>query len=1307
MKKLITLIGLLVLLVTSAQAPLLADDDWSDLREEERAVFGSEKEEKYPINAFLVEKEEWEDHHSLMILWAFKKTDYPRYRSLRVLPFWYSLNSKVDARKKYFIPLLLHYHRTDGISHMTANPLYYRDYSPHEQDTSITYLFWWGREQGNTYTDSYFFSPFFYINSYTWNDPERNSRGSEHISVSPLHYLASKSDEKGKAERRNWWFPIIPLTYHNWNSEGGHRNYLGLLDYSWRNTDEGSELKRFWLAPFLFWQGADNSFTYLFTPIYARTKTTGSEPLNENQAAPGESTWWAPIIPLIYHHSGSEGQSHTNLLWLFDWASTSEGLNRTWVMPFLFWKQDAYTIIPPFYFNLHAGKSKQDGASHHNALLLFNWGYNEEGSLSKFWFIPFVFHQPGESGYRYYVPFYCRPPGNTHQAGTSFGLFHYHSWQPGKETRWYGYLHYYNRDIAEKKKTNIWFLLYTSLKREDYSLKVVLPLYFTYTSAEKSLSVNILGLSRSIAAGPNPQIGVGAGKSEHGWYVDTDVSWLYDVVSVASRITVSSSEEALDTVGAHPDTSISEMITDGTANDTARAEDAEDTGVSLHGGIATPRENTRTFWGLHLLFGLTAVELADDTRHVRVLPLSWITWDKSSDNRVTWLLNYLHYKQEETEYLVFFPFYGMQREGSSFRKGYLLNAYWDEYDAHTDLRERTVLWPLVNWYRSPDKSGWRVFPLIWHKKWKDDNGSHMQTISPLYYGKRDRIADTGMKAFSISPLHVNYRYSRQGDGGRISMYPLVPLYYSSRHESETGTSKSVDTAKAIVPLYYKSTYQFTGDDGSAITSSTMVGLPLFYYHYNDTTSQVSGNDTVSTPAHQRQRTFFLLGVYDHVSPGYHHFNILGGLYSRTSSHQQNTETWNGLYWLASHRTSERNIQHFSRDRMGRQMAPVSMDTRRATTWLFPIIYTTATQSLEGQPRFRESHTITPLWYRSSRKYGEWNENQRHTTFWAPVVPLCYYHGEPGSSHLNLFWLFDWKSESYGGYSRTRFWAFPLYRYERDGTEQSTFVFPLFYYKKNQNFSGFLAMLFWSSYQQDTRDRQLHLFPLFMYRHIPGQTDLFAAGLYLHNSKNYRRQNFLFLADHRRWDNRDEDRYNLLLGSVHYGISPEVQKIRLAWGLLAGYERNRQSGDYTVDIAKILYGISREDGNFTHYLTPLYYYSRETDDETLLVLPPALSLFWSTGDESEKLQAIGLGALWYRNLDRDMHEERQMLLLGTLWNKVERPQRGYTSIGSFWGLLWEYETEEDTGFKKFSLLKFLFKRVETPGETYYKVLGVKI
>ena len=84
MKKLLVLFSFLVLLITSSQPPLMAGNDWSDLREDERAVFGSEKEEKYPINAFLVEKEDWEDHHSLMILWAFKKFSLLKFLFKRV-----------------------------------------------------------------------------------------------------------------------------------------------------------------------------------------------------------------------------------------------------------------------------------------------------------------------------------------------------------------------------------------------------------------------------------------------------------------------------------------------------------------------------------------------------------------------------------------------------------------------------------------------------------------------------------------------------------------------------------------------------------------------------------------------------------------------------------------------------------------------------------------------------------------------------------------------------------------------------------------------------------------------------------------------------------------------------------------------------------------------------------------------------------------------------------------------------------------------------------------------------------------------
>ena len=53
---------------------------WSDLNEGEREIYGSEREEKFPIRTLFMEKEEWDNHYSFMFLWLYKYTDYPKYK---------------------------------------------------------------------------------------------------------------------------------------------------------------------------------------------------------------------------------------------------------------------------------------------------------------------------------------------------------------------------------------------------------------------------------------------------------------------------------------------------------------------------------------------------------------------------------------------------------------------------------------------------------------------------------------------------------------------------------------------------------------------------------------------------------------------------------------------------------------------------------------------------------------------------------------------------------------------------------------------------------------------------------------------------------------------------------------------------------------------------------------------------------------------------------------------------------------------------------------------------------------------------
>jgi len=222
---------------------------WDDLHEGEHKIYGKEKEEKYPVKTLFFEKEDWENHYSLMILWFFKYTNYPRYKSLRFLPIYYGLNSKIDNRYNMFIFPLLSYFETDGNRKKSyiICPLYYSSVSNDMSDRSLFFLIWWGKEQYNYTKYSYqTILPIFYHKSET--NPERGY--SKHFWINPL--FVSWKETRNKNKKHLWWAPIIPLTFHNTDIYGGHRNILGVLDYSWHREDRYDSMERFWFFPFVF-----------------------------------------------------------------------------------------------------------------------------------------------------------------------------------------------------------------------------------------------------------------------------------------------------------------------------------------------------------------------------------------------------------------------------------------------------------------------------------------------------------------------------------------------------------------------------------------------------------------------------------------------------------------------------------------------------------------------------------------------------------------------------------------------------------------------------------------------------------------------------------------------------------------------------------------------------------------------------------------------------------------------------------------------------------------------------------------------
>ncbi len=1758
-KRFIFFLSIITLLIRAFPADAA---DWSDLDEGEHKVFGSEKEQKYRINAFFTEWEQWENHSSFMLLWLYKYTDYPKYTSLRFLPFWYSLSSKIDNRQRTFVPLFLWYNSIQGDEHFTINPIYYSSYDKTDSDRSFLWLLWWGGRNAQNYKSSYLFLPVFYKDSYRREDrPDRGylwinplffstgsvvSFGDTVISrtrnFSLLHYYSSESGMPSAAVERTWCVPIIPLIYRNSSPRGGHQNIFWLVDYSWWTNDGKDKMRRFWAAPFWFWKGGSDGYNNILPPLIVNLRSPNGESYSHflpfymdsrsisseynyverkyttayqkelitpfycsYRTSTGEKKWegdvqsssfwfpiiplyysagdvkegshrnlvwlldwhndtdgrtdrfwfmpfyfsgkdsyrhvlpplyiswwdagsrtvvsplwyyhrektgngpadterfsrlWIPIIPLIYassaspegshknilmlfdvtrdasgsmkhfwflpfvtwgrdsylhiipplylswkdqdsktvfsplwfyyrekaegdgaeterysrlwvplvpvvYTSSSPGGSHTNILALLDWSRDAAGkVNRFWFPPFTTWKRDSYFhVMPPLYLSwrdadeksvftplwyyhtekeagdkdtrperysrlwipslplLYASSSSPEG-SHKNIAMLFDWKWDASDNLKHFWFVPFVFHESGEGGYRHYFPFYFRPSGWTAERGLSYGPFHYDRWSPEENVQWRYLLHYYRNTPAEKQATNIWAPLYFSWERKKTSFTLFLPLYFDYQHSRNRLYVNILGISKSIASGPNPNVSLGVGKQETGYYVDTDISWLYDAVSLATRVTLkapwksSDNENGIDTTD---DPSMNGKPGEGPKK------------VSLSDKKSMGRENSRYFWGFKLLFGLTAFEMADSKRHFRLLPLSWITWDSESDDQMKWVLLYLSYKSSDFDYWVLFPLIGKQREGKSHREGYLLNIYWNEYYADEDLMERTFFWPIANWYRSPAKSGWRILPVAWHKETTVDGVHSGRTITPVFYSfSKERLADGKvLRNFSMSPLHF---YRRKADDEReikTQFYPVLPIYFTSSETlthrdavpmlpmknvkadppaSESGYTMT-SSRSFLFPLCYWGTESNTGlSSGRGKRSSFLVGLPFLYYSSYMTLEGGEGN---APPAETLiERTFFLLGYYSYSSPASRSSSFLFGLYRHTAeprARSSRLQLFYGLYTASGKGDSSESwlfplysrvnspdkreftlLLGFYRDTdypaeknsdfsllYGLFYTAVGHDPRSSyeggkllaytdrvrTWWILPLYYYEKRES-EDKPVQRSEWThYFWLWYKYYESHGE---DRYSSTMWFPVLPLMYYNATESRTHVNILGFIDTMSDSARSEGRLR--IFPLFyhgtspardrysfllglythsaypesrktvntflywitgtthRYfknrtyiegrsvEYDAAERTWWLAPLYYYQRTKSESGDVAQsdsmhlswfwyksydaydaqnyrsTFWCpiiplSYYNATRSyTHLNLLGLFDYmndssrnesrfwflplvynRTSPGESSRFILGLYLHSSSDYSRQNMLYVFDHRSWPLQQREGYGALLGLIDYEVSPEIKKFNLAYGLLMSYSGFRQSSDYKFNVLGFMYEQSWMRGTYRNYLTPFYYYEGSERGYTL-VIPPLLSYF--SGEEREKFQMVGLGALWYRNYKPEESTDRQMLLLGIPYYKVQRKERGYESHGVLWGLLWEKETETETNFSKTSVLKFVYKRVDMNGEVYHRVLGIR-
>lgn len=1215
-------VKLLLFVFIAFPAGLAARDvgDFDDLYEEDRKFYGSEREKKFPISALVVEKEKWKDHEAWSVFWLYGWKEYPRYRSRRLLPFYYHVESKIenDNREKTFL-LPFYYYRRDGASKLIVTPV--------------------GMHSSNEMEN---------FNLYGWFLLRWDYDTRSHTALLPLFFTGTDSWDKSR------YVGVFPLFYIRWGENGRRFNFAGLLDV----TTDKYGIESLWLLPLVFY-GRSSSDPHQGNKDFARFSAHHSS--------------YFHIFPIFFSgahtHSSESGEEIGYDRWMYallfyharyrDFCHPTDTSTTTWIAN-VYWTthhsederhtRDGHTgvIFPLVAWNREktkwTGDEKKTGSDFSFYTLLFGYSSSEypspsekypDGRTSEWsvWFpiIP-LFRTGGrstpelEESSLLALPLFYKKSRTEDLGkagvGKSFGLytalFGYESEtgpsgsnpdRPDSVTFWAPILplfyyertgtddarsiltvspfHYYKRD---QTSMHLWALLYYhslvpesplatpqgqapfteevrhvlplfySWKNREEEGQVFLPFYVSYEDKNTYFHANILGLSFwKNRGGINTDVSLDRNEAG-GVVLDWEFAWLYNMFRISSRLTLGPK---------NPETDV-----DARTGKTTDGKKGEETALKKRPGRT--REDSQNFFGVSLFYGIFAYERADTRRHIRLLPLSWLTWDTASEDKVYFFPPVFWYQADDLEYFVIFPVYGKQRQGESFIQSFGLFLFLREYDAETKTKEFSILWPLVNVYDSPSKSGGRILPVAWWRTERSGDTESGFLLTPLFYYSHEKSGESG-DAMSISWLSYYHRYWDKDSETTTVFAPLIPIY----SQGKTKAGKSESFWSMLLPLYYYSS------DKKVSENTRWVGKDRNTPEKYETTNY--------------EKDFFVIPL---------------------------------LAWINTNRVEQDGVSKPGN-----------------TTLASPFIV-----------------------------YHK-NPSANTTTWWAPVLPLLYHSRDADSSHTNFLWLFD--IHTYKG-SLDRVWApLGLFMWEKN---DYLWAFP-FYYSKTENTTTFhIVPLFWSHFERGKTPDE-------------NEYTMFIAGLYLHGSKNYSRQNFLYLYD-RIWTPTTHS-VSFIFGALHYESNPMSTKGSALYRLLMGWDY-QDSRNYNFNV--LWYVQKREADQFVSTFLPLWWYS-SSSTHTTLFLP--LLLTYISYDGADKFEMIGGGLIWYRNYDSYKRTNTEHALLGTVYLGIEKPERGYRSRGSLWGFLWESQAETETDYRKFSILKGIaFSRTTSAGRTWTRVLGIR-
>ena len=255
------------------------------------------------------------------------------------------------------------------------------------------------------------------------------------------------------------------------------------------------------------------------------------------------------------------------------------------------------------------------------------------------------------------------------------------------------------------------------------------------------------------------------------------------------------------------------------------------------------------------------------------------------------------------------------------------------------------------------------------------------------------------------------------------------------------------------------------------------------------------------------------------------------------------------------------------------------------------------------------------------------------------------------------------------------------RSDTAGTEQA-WLFPMVFYE---------------------RDRHLALTPLFVRAHNKEEqvSHTVAAGLYLHRTPEFSRDNFLYLYDREYDATAQRSEYGLLFDSLRVEQTETAVAADVGYGLVLGVE-TRSGEDFDVNVLWARHAVSEE--TWHNSFAPLWWYDSEPEREFWALLPV---LGMQSAGEKRGFMLLGGGALYYNSYNTERGDETHRVLLGAAYDEIRRPEKHFASRGSMWRLLWDEQTQTASDYERFSILKFVYTRTRKADRVRHSIMGLPV